>query len=323
MKRAIIVGVGGQDGQLLYELLTKNRYLVIGIDKNKIQSSFKVLFKQVNILNFIDVANLIKKFQPQEVYYLAAFHHSAEDLPIENAELLQRSYNVHVVGLVNFLEAIKKFSLKSRIFYAASSHIFGETKNDIQDEDTPINPNGLYGITKATGLALCRFYRSNYDIFVSVGILYNHESAFRTGNFVSMKIIQGAINIKKGKQKQLFLGDLDAVIDWGYALDYVRAMHLTLKSRKPDDFIIATGKRHTVLDFIKVVFKTLQLDWKLYIKEDGSIVRKQSFYRIGNSAKLRTSTGWGPEFSFKEMINRMIEMNLEKFSLNSKNKIKR
>jgi GDPmannose 4,6-dehydratase len=302
MKRAVIVGVQGQDGQLLYNFLLKKRYTVLGIDKNIIRSSSGTAFKQVNILRFTEVTHLIEKFQPMEVYYLAAFHHSSEDLPIENVELLRRSYEVHVCGLANFLEAIKDSSFKTRLFYAASSHIFGETKKAIQDEKTPINPSCIYGITKAAGLALCRFYRVRYGIFAAVGILYNHESVLRSEHFVSKKIINGAINIKRGNQKQLVLGDLSAVIDWGYAPDYVRAMHLILKHKSPDDFIVATGKRHTVLDFVKAVFGYLKLDWKIYVKQDPCIVRKQSFCRIGNPTYLTMNTGWKPSVNFKQMI---------------------
>lgn len=215
MKRAIIVGVNGQDGRLLYDLLLKERYSVVGIDKKWIRHSPDILFKRVNICSYDEVSGLIKKFQPHEVYYLAAFHHSSENLPDENVELLQRSYDVHVVGLANFLESIKKFSTKTRLFYASSAHIFGQVKKRLQNEMTPINPNCIYGITKAAGLALCRFYRSQYKIFTSAGILYNHESSLRNESFVSMKIVKGAINIKEGRQKELVLGDLSATIDWG------------------------------------------------------------------------------------------------------------
>jgi len=306
MKRAIIVGVHGQDGQLLYDLLLKLRYSIIGIDKKRMHCPPGISFKQVNIHKYAEVANMIKKFHPQEVYYLAGFHHSSEDLPIENVELLRRSYEVHVAGLANFLEAIKSFWSKARLFYAASSHIFGETKREIQDENTRVNPNCIYGITKAAGLQLCRFYRSRYGIFAVAGILYNHESVLRPERFVSKKIIKGAINIKMGKQKKLVLGDLHAVNDWGYAPDYVRAMHLILNNEPPDDFIIATGKRHTVLDFVKVAFGYLGLVWELYVKEDRNILCKQNFCRIGNSIKLRRITGWKPSVNFKEMVKLLL-----------------
>lgn len=306
MKRAIIVGVNGQDGRLLYDFLLKRRYSIVGIDKNLVRCSRGVSFEQVDIYKSAAVNNLISKFQPREVYYLAAFHHSSEDPQINNPELLRRSYEAHVAGLGNFLEAIKSFLPKARLFYAASSHIFGETKKEKQDEKTPINPVCIYGITKAAGLELCRFYRSRYRVFAAAGILYNHESALRPEGFVSKKIIRGAINIKGGKQKELALGNLRAINDWGYAPDYVRAMHLILNSRLPDDFVIATGRRHTVLDFVKTAFDYLELDWRLYIKEDCGIVRKQNFCRIGNPAKLMRATGWKPSVDFKEMVKLLL-----------------
>lgn len=306
MKRAVIVGAEGQDGRLLYDILLKKRYSVVGIDKNRIRHSAGISFNRVNILRYDEVAGLIRKFRPHEVYYLAAFHHSSENLPEQDRELLRRSYDVHVSGLSNFLEAIKKFSPKSRLFYAASSHIFGRTRGGLQDEDTPIDPSCIYGITKAAGLELCRFYRSRYGIFAASGILYNHESALRSEDFVSMKIINGAINIKSGRQKELVLGDLRAVIDWGYAPDYVRAMHLIVNSRLPDDFIIATGKRHTVLDFVKIAFGYFDLDWKLYVRENRGVVRKQNFCRIGNPARLKRVTGWKPSVDFKEMVKLLL-----------------
>lgn len=306
MKRAIIVGVCGQDGGLLYDFLLKQRYSIAGIDKKRIRCSPGISVEQVDIYECNEVARLVKKFKPQEIYYLAAFHHSSEDLPIENVELLHHSYQVHVTGLVNFLEAIKNFYPKARLFYAASSHIFGETGKNVQDEGTPINPSCIYGITKAAGLALCRFYRSRYKVFAVAGILYNHESALRPERFVSKKIIKAAINIKRGKQKELELGDLRAVIDWGYAPDYVRAMHAILGNKFPEDFIIATGKRHTVLDFVKAAFGCLGLDWKIYVKEKPNIVCKKNFFRVGNSAKLKRATGWKPSVDFKKMVKLLL-----------------
>jgi GDPmannose 4,6-dehydratase len=306
MKRAIIVGANGQDGRLLSDFLLKRKYEIVGVDKNSIFYPSGTPFKRVDLSKPAEVASLVRRFKPDEVYYLAAFHHSSEDLPIENVDLLRRSYEVHVAGLANFLEAIKNFWPKTRLFYAASSHIFGEVREEIQSEYTPINPNCMYGITKAAGLALCRFYRLRYGIFTAVGILYNHESALRPKHFVSKKIIQGVINIKKGKQKKLILGDLSAVIDWGYAPDYVRAMYLILNQPMPDDFIIATGKRHTILDFVKAAFGSLGLDWKLYVREDRGIVRKQNFCRIGNAAKLKKFTGWKPSVNFRGMVRLLL-----------------
>ena len=307
MKRAIIVGSEGQDGRFLYEYLLQRGYSVVGVDKKLIRCSHGGSFKKLDILRFGEVSGLIKKFQPAEIYYLAAFHHSAENVPSDNVGLMERSYSVHVAGLLNFLESVRFFCPKARLFYAASSHVFGDAKDKMQDEHTPVNPNCIYGITKAAGIALCKLYRHRYGIFSAVGILYNHESVLRAEHFVSKKIIRGVIDIKRGRQNKLVLGNLGAVIDWGYAPDYVRAMYLILTIQTPDDFIVATGKPYTVLDFVKVAFGYLRLDWKLYVKEDRRIVSKQDFLRVGNPMKLIKKTGWKPDVSFREMITLMID----------------
>jgi GDPmannose 4,6-dehydratase len=173
-----------------------------------------------------------------------------------------------------------------------------------------INPSSSYGITKALGLELCRLYRSRHGTFAAAGILYNHESILRADSFISKKIINGVVEIKLDKRKMLVLGDLKAVIDWGYAPDYVRAMQLILKNKIPNDFIIATGRRHTVLDFVKAVFGYLKLDWKQHVVVDVRVVHKSRFYRIGNPAFLKKKTGWKPSVNFKEMVNLLLKQKL-------------
>ena len=306
MKRALIVGCKGQDGRLLYDFLLQKRYVLVGIDKNDVRSSRSMHLEPVNIEKYKEVSILINKFKPDEIYYLAAFHNASEDIPIEDIDMFKCSYKVNVLSLVNFLDAIKNLSPKTRLFYAASSHIFGEDTKGIQNENTPVNPSCIYGITKAAGLFSCRFYRKKYSIFASTGILYNHESSLRRANFVSRKIIKGAINIKRGKQDNLVLGDLAAKIDWGYAPDYIDAMYRILNIKAPEDFIIATGKGHTVSDFVKTVFGYLGINWKLYVREDTSIIKKKNFYRIGSPKKIMSATGWRSSVDFKEMIKLLL-----------------
>lgn len=306
MKKAIIVGCNGQDGKLLYDFLLKRNYKLLGVGKNFIKCPDGLCFSTIDIRKTKEVFNLISEFRPDEIYYLAAFHHSSEENPVGNIELFQRSHEVHVLALVNFLEGIKQFSPETKIFYAASSHIFGKPISEIQDENTPINPNCFYGITKANGLFACRLYRNNYSVFASTGILYNHESRFRSEIFVSKKIITGAINIKNKKQEKLVLGDLNAEIDWGYAPDYVDAMYRIVNSVVPDDFIIAAGKKHKVIDFVKITFEYLNLDWKLYVEENSSVIKKKNFCRVGNPEKLMNITGWKPSVDFNEMIRLLL-----------------
>lgn len=306
MKKAIIVGCNGQDGKLLQSFLLEKNYTLLGIDKKFIKCPDGFFCNEINIKEGEEIFDLINGFKPDEIYYLAAFHYSSEEKRVENLELFQHSYDVHVLGLNNFLEGIKRYSPKTRLFYAASSHIFGEPYCKIQSEETPINPKCVYGITKAVGFFFCRFYRDSHSLFASTGILYNHESAFRSAKYVSKKIIAGAINIKNKKQKKLILGDLSAEVDWGYAPDYVDAMYRILQTKLPDDFIIATGERHTVRDFVKTTFEYLNLDWKQHVEENKSVITKKNFYYVGNPKKLMTATGWKKSMDFKEMIRRLL-----------------
>lgn len=306
MKKAIIVGCNGQDGRLLNCLLQKKDYRIINIDKNLTLNPGGSPAKAVNINNPDEVCHLLRRFKPDEIYYLAAFHHSSEDMPLDNIDLLRQSLDTNVLAFVNFLEGIKRYCPRSRIFYAASSHIFGEPDKKIQDENTPIKPNCIYGVTKASGLFACRLYREKFSIFASAGILYNHESSLRSAAFISKKIITSAINIKKQKQAKLIIGYLNAEIDWGYAPDYVKAMHMIINCKTAEDFIVATGKKHKVMDFVKIAFAYLGLDWKKYVQEDSSIILKKNYCRIGNPEKLIHRTGWRPTVDFKEMVKLLL-----------------
>jgi GDPmannose 4,6-dehydratase len=304
--RAIIVGSNGQDGRLLFNLLQKQGYTIIGISKDSIHSNQqKFNFDPLDISDLKSVRSVVKTFQPDEIYYLPAFHHSSEDQNVETRSLWENSYKIHVQGLLNFLECIRCDLLHSRLFYAASSHIFGTPPNDKQDENTPINPDNIYGITKATGVFLCRFYRSTHRIFCSVGILYNHESILRTSQFISKKIVQSAVKIKQFGQGLLIVGNLSAIGDWGYAPDYVRAMKQILALPDPDDFVIATGAAHTVQEFVELVFRELGLDWKLYVTERRDILTRLSPLLVGDATKLRSLTGWTP-IRFNEMIRNLV-----------------
>jgi len=307
MNTAVIVGSSGQDGTLLYDFLDRKGYQIVGIGRDTIISNFDSgLTKPINILHKKDVFDLLFTTRPSEIYYLAAFHHSSEDEPIDEHELYLRSYQINVLGLLNFLEGARKVARQAKIFYASSSLIFGRTQEIIQDENTPFNPACVYGITKLNGLLCCRYYRAKYDLFASSGILYNHESHLRKDKFLSKKVIKAAINISKGLQDNLVIGDLQAEVDWGYAPDYVEAMYLILNHSKPDDFIIASGTKHSVREFVTVAFDLLDIDWKKYVTENKSIVRRKRNAMIGNPAKLYKATNWVPKHTFEEMIRQML-----------------
>lgn len=308
-KTAIVVGSAGQDGRIACEHLIKRGYKVIGIDKcdHFLKTSEKYKKSLIDIEDSKEVFRLIKSARPDEIYFFAAFHQSSEDRLIDNIELLDRSYRVNVLSLLNFLEGIRRFSPQSRLFYAASSLIFGDADSKTQSETTEFSPDSMYGITKLDGLRLCRLYRKQYGVFASVGILYNHESAYRGSQFLSKKVITAAVDIKNKKKKILVLGNLKARVDWGYAPDYVDAMHKILQLQKADDFIVATGKTHSVLDFVETAFSHLGLNWKKYVKEEKRSITRKRKTLSGNAQKLRKMTGWKPSVNFEEMIGKIIE----------------
>jgi GDPmannose 4,6-dehydratase len=306
MKKAIIIGSEGQDGSLLFELLKKENYSIIGIGKNATKFDNSALEHAVDISKKNQVFDLVKDFRPDEVYYLAAVHQSSENNTAEDVDFFKKSYDVNVFYLIYFLDAIKTNSTSTKIFYASSSHIFGDPESEIQNENTPFNPDSIYGITKLDGLLTCRYYREKYGIFACSGILYNHESSLRKETFFSKKLIKGAIEIKSGERDKIVLGDLSAVVDWGYAPDYVSGMHGILSLNVPDDFVIATGKKHNVEDFVRITFDLLNLDWKRYIFVDNSVLTRQRKTLIGDPSKLIKATNWRPSVDFKGMIKKLL-----------------
>lgn len=308
MKKILIFGHTGQDGTYLVANLKKKDCEIAGISRRAVFSSHGRGLPYVNVHNLDEVSGFISQYRPDEVYYLAAYHHAAEDRLGEDADLFRKSFETNVFGVINVLESIRKSSLRTKVFYAASSHVFGNPSTDLQDETTPFTPICIYGTTKAAGVHACRYYRQAHGIFISVGILYNHESPLRPMRFVTRKIVEAAKAIKDGRQNKLVLGDLSAKVDWGYAPDYVEAMCRTLKLAEPDDFIIASGQTHSVEEFVNCAFTILGLDWRKYVQEDPRLITKAARSNLqGNNEKLRTLTGWQPTVSFEEMIRAMID----------------
>jgi GDPmannose 4,6-dehydratase len=308
MKQALIVGCCGQDGRLLRENLSQKGYRITGIARPAAerQADDGCLF--LDIQDPQAVATLIRTLLPDEIYHLAAFHHSSESLSAqENEDLFGKSFQVHVFSLVNFLEAMRSYAPKARLFYAASSHCFGNAAYEPQNEETPFQPTGVYGITKTAGIHICRFYRNRHGLFASTGILYNHESPLRKPIFVTKKIISGAVGIVNGRKRKLVLGNMGAEVDWGYAPDYVEAFHRILKAAAPDDFIVATGKKHTVQDFVETTFGYLGMDWRQYIEEDRGLVAPKGATLVGDPRKLMRVTGWRPSVNFRQMIKLLLQ----------------
>ena len=309
MKTSLVIGAGGQDGTFLIELLTRRGDKVVGVDQNKIWSTSADNFEAVDILQPEQVLSLLQQTRPAECYYLPAFHHSAEDASLLSGDpqLFDRSYAIHVRGLIHFLHAIAQTSRHTRLFYAASSHVFGSPPIQPQDESTPLNPENVYGITKTMGIHCCRHFRLELGVFAAAGILYNHESHLRPAKFLSQKIVRGVLAFQKDPSKRLVLGDLNAVVDWGYAGDYAEAMTRILGHAAPEDFVVATGEPHTVGEFLQIACEITGVDWRECAVTDASLLKKKPVRLVGDSGKLRRLTGWQPRVSFHEMIEIMLK----------------
>jgi GDPmannose 4,6-dehydratase len=316
LKTAIIVGFEGQDGKFLYSYLVSKDYRVIGIGRKNISTNFSETIQPIDINSLKEVSGIILKTRPSEIYYLAAHHHSSEDVIKDEGELIHRSYQTNVIAYSNFLESIRVYSPQTRIFYAASSHIFGNPKSDIQNENTEYNPKSIYAITKCSSLQLSKYYRENHGLFCSIGILYNHESHLRADNFVSKKIVKAAVEIKNKTRNELTIGDLDKELDWGYAGDFVEAFVKMLNCNNADNFIVATGKTHKLKDFVRYVFNYLDLDWQKYVNENSGILkRKMDGIYCGDYTKLKSMTGWEPRVDFETLATKMVDKELSNEAL--------
>lgn len=296
---AVIVGSGGQDGLLLTDKLKSLGYSVVGLIKDAI-----------DITNPGSVNKFISDVRPKEVYFLAAYHHSSEDAPENEGELFRKSFDVHAVAAINFLDAIANFSPESRFFYASSCLVFEASEDQMQTEVTELRPESPYAISKVAGMNACHFYRSKKGVFASIGILYNHESPIRSIRFVTRKIAEAAARIAQEREGALVLGNLEAKVDWGYAPDYVDAMHRVLQLDTPKDYIVATGESHAVRDFAYLAFKHVGLNYLDYVSEKPNTLSRNNFSRIGDSTRLQLATGWIPSVSFEEMVTIMVDSEL-------------
>jgi len=310
VKKALVVGCNGQDGGYLVEQLKAKAYQVAGIDRDVAGGMSGRL--NIEIRDAMAVRRVIESFAPDEVYFLAAFHHSAEDAAIDDGELVRRSIEINTLALNNFLDAIAATSGQPRLFYAASSRVFGDPPADEQDENTPLNPVDPYGISKTAGVHLCRYYRTQRKLFCSAGILYNHESPRRSGAFVSQKVVRAAVKISRQPQNNLVIGNLDAMVDWGYAPDYVDAMWRILQLPEPNDFVVASGSLHSVRELVQTAFEAVGLDWRAHVQVDAGVTRRQKGHMLqGNSSKLESRTGWRPSMTFQDMIRTMVRAELQ------------
>ena len=315
VKLAIITGISGQDGSYLAELLLKKGYKIIGICNPKKKYDFKnlneikkkIVFKKIDINNYSKIKLLIKKTKPREFYHLAAqsfINYKFED------EFFKLNPNIN--GTHYILSAIHKFSPNTRFYFAASSELFGNSKNYPQNENTKFNPRSAYGVSKIAGYYLTKNYREAYNLYACSGILFNHESPRRNKDFITRKISSNLALILKKRLKKISLGNINAQRDWGHAKDYVYAMWKMLQLKKPDDFVIGTGKTYSVKDFLHIAFSSVNLNYKKYIKIDKSFMRPNDKIILkADYQKAKKILKWKPKISFRSLVLEMVNHDLK------------
>jgi len=318
-KKALITGITGQDGSYLAEFLLKKKYDVHGIvrrvaleDKThrywRIRNFEKNLtLHAASLESCASIIKVINKIKPDEVYHLGAQSYIDYAFKDEFSTL-----NTNINGTHYLLSAIKDFSKKTKFYFAGSSEMFGKVQETPQSEKTPFYPRSTYGISKVTGFELTRNYREAYNLFCASGILFNHESPRRGFEFVTRKISHSVARIKFGVDKELFLGNLDSKRDWGHAKDYVEAMWLMLQQKKPQDFVIATGKQYSVRDFARIAFKYAGLDYKDYVKVSSKLMRPAEVDTLlGSYKKAKKILKWKPKISFNKLVEDMVKSDLD------------
>jgi GDPmannose 4,6-dehydratase len=321
-KKALITGINGQDGSYLAEFLLDKGYEVWGILKrNSVAENqtarisdeifSKLKLEYADLTDLASLIRIIQKVQPDELYNLAAQSHVriSFDQPLYTA-------NATAIGALNILEAVRMVSPNTKVYQASSSEMFGNSidEDGYQRETTPMNPVSPYGCAKVFAYNISRNYRHSYKMFISNGILFNHESPRRGTNFVTNKVCKEAVKIKLGLSNELKLGNLDASRDWGHAKDYVRAMWEILQLDKSDDFVCSTGVSHSVKELCDYVFSSLDLDYKKYVTQDEKFLRPEELHNLkGDSSKLITTTGWVHDYTFESMLDEMIKYWLEKY----------
>tara|TARA_R110002020_G_scaffold163895_5_gene350129 strand:+ start:6261 stop:7229 length:969 start_codon:yes stop_codon:yes gene_type:complete len=322
MKKALITGISGQDGSYLAELLIGKGYEVWGllrrhsVPENQTSRLEEIGLLSSPYLNLVygditdlpSLLNIIGKVRPDEVYNLAAQSHVriSFDQPAFTT-------NADAVGVLNILEAVRTICPATKIYQAGSSEMFGNEVDDdgYRRESTSMRPVSPYGCAKLYAFNLCSVYRSSYGMFIANGILFNHESPRRGLNFVTNKIVAGAVAIYKGEASELSLGNLEATRDWGHAKDYVRAMWMMLQHETPEDFVCATGESHSVRELCEEVFAELEMDYRDHVTQDRKYFRPTELHDLkGDSSKLRETLHWEPEYSFRGLVEEMVAARL-------------
>ncbi len=316
--RALITGITGQDGSYLADFLLGKGYEVWGMVRRSSTENFdriehikdKITLRQADLLDQLSIVELIDECRPNEIYNLAA----QSFVPTSWAQpLLTGEFDA--LGVTKVLEAIRLIDKNIKFYQASSSEMFGKVKEVPQTENTPFYPRSPYGVAKAYGHFITVNYRESYNIFAVSGILFNHESPRRGLEFVTRKISNGVAKIKLGLAEKLELGNLDAKRDWGFAPDYVRAMWMMLQHDKPDNFVVATGKNHSVRDFCEIAFKYVDLDYKAYVTTNPAYMRPAEVdILLGDPSHAKKTLGWEPEVSFEQMVKIMVETDLKRLA---------
>lgn len=317
MKKALITGINGQDGSYLTEYLLSLGYEVHGIVRRhsvaenqnhrlvKHGTSGKAITHYGDLLDYPSLVRIVSKVMPDEIYNLGAMSHVRVSFDMPSFTI-----QTNALGVLNILEVYRTICPKAKFYQASSSEMFGNSvdSDGVQRLTTPMNPVSPYGCSKVMGYNLVRHYRHAYKLHACNGILFNHESPRRGTNFVTNKVVRGAVAIKKGIEDKLELGNMDSYRDWGHSKDYVRAMHMIVNHDTPEEFIVATGETHSVRDLCETVFGKLGLDYKDYIVQNPKFMRPEELkYLKGDSSKARKILGWKPEYTFSTMIDEMIK----------------
>ncbi len=321
IKKALITGITGQDGSYLSEFLLKKKYKVYGLIRRvaledethrlwRIKHLLnKIILKSASLESYASIVKIIQKIKPDEVYHLGAQSFVAYSFEDEFSTL-----NTNINGTHYILSAIKEFSPKTKFYFAGSSEMFGKVQKKKQDEKTRFYPRSAYGISKVAGFELTRNYREAYKIYACTGILFNHESPRRGFEFVTRKISSSVAKIKLGKQKSLQLGNIFAKRDWGHARDYVKGMWLMLQQKKPSDYVLGTGKMHSVKDFAKLAFSIVGLDYRKYVKFNKAFLRPAEVETLkANYNKAKKVLKWKPSINFNQLVKEMVEADLKFF----------
>lgn len=318
-RRALITGITGQDGSYLAELLLEKDYEVHGLIRRialedpehrlwRIKHLLdRVVLHAASMESYPSIFKVVDAVKPHECYHLAAQSFVSYSFEDEFSTI-----NTNINGTHFVLSSLKEAAPHCRFYFAGSSEMFGNATETPQNESTAFNPRSPYGISKVAGFHLTRNYRSTYNLHASAGILFNHESSRRGFEFVTRKITNGVARIKCGEAKELRLGNLDARRDWGFAGDYVRAMHLMLQQDTPGDYVVATGQEHSVRDFAEAAFRVAGLNWQDYVVTDERFFRPTEIYALrGDSSKAARVLGWRPTVSFEALVEMMVANDLE------------